>query len=165
MLMLPIHAAASSQAGRDMRQRARRRLDRREGGSGHDGPRGCVPGLARYGGDDAASPRRQGRAGQGAASDASVCALATPGRATAGEQGMARAGGAAGDGGAAARAGSRRRQGGRAGARAVEGGGAIEGSGAYPDVERGNTRRSWPNTTCRWAQVHGIRRDGYGSGR
>ena len=115
MLMLPIHAAASSQAGRDMRQQARRRLDRREGGSGHDGPRGCVPGLARYGGDGAASPRRQGRAGQGAAGDAS--ALATPGRATAGEQGMARAGGAAGEGGAAARADSRRLQGGRAGAR------------------------------------------------
>ena len=114
MLMLPIHAATSSQAGRDMRQQARRRLGRREGGSGHDGPRGCVPGLARYGGDGAASPRQRGRAGQGAAGDAS--ALATPGRATAGEQGMARAGGAAGDGGAAARAGSRRRQGGRAGA-------------------------------------------------
>ena len=91
MLMLPIHAAASSQAGRDMRQQARRRLGRREGGSGHDGPRGCVPRLARYSADGAASPRRRGRAGQGAAGDASARALMTPGRATAGEQGMARA--------------------------------------------------------------------------
>ena len=84
MLMLPIHAAASSQAGRVMRQQARRRLGRWEGGSGHDGPRGCVPGLARYGGDGAASPRRQGRAGQGAAGDATARTLATPGQAIAG---------------------------------------------------------------------------------
>ena len=124
-----------ARAGALRRRRRREPTTAREGGSGRRGRRQCACTRDAGAGDS-------GRAGDGARGR---------GRGRRGRRRPRRQQTPAGQAG--------RRT------RAVEGGGAIEGPGAYLDVERGNTRRSWPNTTCRWAQVHGIRRDGYGSGR